>query len=206
MSDLFDQSLPPKRYPFDVNALSSERFLVSKYGETAPIIGGYLLVADDLFKRLLSWYEPTNLFYAPRFLSKLYLFREYAKTMANNTKTDKKSSARAAWKGFLDFRLDDAQLSELDEWQPSALELMEHVDAIMFDGYRFTLSYNKQTKLATCTLIDDVKDRVSGGYGLSTADATAALALKAAVYKHALVLERSWASLVGTPSQGGRRG
>ncbi len=206
MSDLFDQSFPPKHFPFDVNALSSERFLLSKYGEGAQVIGGYLLVADDLFKRLLSWYEPTNLFYSPRFLSKLHLFREYAKTMANNKANDKKTAARASWKGFLDFRLDDAQLTELDEWQPSALELMENVDGIMFDGYRFTLSYNKQTKLATCTLIDDVKERVSGGYGLSTSDATAALALKAAVYKHALVLERSWASLVGTPSQGGRRG
>lgn len=206
MSDLFDTHFPPKRYPFDVNALSSERFLLSKYGDGAQVIGGYLLVADDLFKRLLSWYEATNLFASPRFLSKLYLFREFSKTMAGNKSNDKKSSVRASWKGFLDFRLSDDQLSELDGWQPSALELMENVDGIMFDGYRFTLSYNKQTKLATCTLIDDVKERVSGGYGLSTSDSTAALALKAAVYKHALVLERSWASLVGTPSQGGRRG
>lgn len=206
MSDLFDTHFPPKRYPFDVNALSSERFLLSKYGDGAQVIGGYLLVADDLFKRLLSWYEATNLFASPRFLSKLYLFREFSKTMAGNKSNDKKSSVRASWKGFLDFRLSDDQLSELDGWQPSALELMESVDGIMFDGYRFTLSYNKQTKLATCTLIDDVKERVSGGYGLSTSDSTAALALKAAVYKHALVLERSWASLVGTPSQGGRRG
>lgn len=206
MSDLFDTHFPPKRYPFDVNALSSERFLLSKYGDGAQVIGGYLLVADDLFKRLLSWYEATNLFASPRFLSKLYLFREFSKTMAGNKSNDKKSSVRASWKGFLDFRLSDDQLSELDGWQPSILELMESVDGIMFDGYRFTLSYNKQTKLATCTLIDDVKERVSGGYGLSTSDSTAALALKAAVYKHALVLERSWASLVGTPSQGGRRG
>jgi len=206
MSDLFDQYFPSKRFAFSVTAFSGERFLLAKHGELGASVGGYLLVADDLLKRSLSWYEPRDLFSQASFLSKLALFREYAKAMANNSARDKKSDKRATWKGFLDFRLAEDQLIELDEWSPSAVELYEYVDATMLDGYRITLSYNKQTKLATCTLIDDLKDRVSGGYGLSTADSSAALALKAAMYKHCLVLERSWASLVGTPSQGGRRG
>jgi hypothetical protein len=206
MSDLFDQHFPKTRQAFSPSTLSSERFLREKYGENAPLIGGYLLVADDLLKRALSWYESDNLFASPRFLSKLYLFREFAKTMANNKASERNQDKDASWKAFLDCRLTDDQLVELDEWQPSALEIFEYVDATLLDGYKLSLSYNKQTQLASCTLIDRLKSRVSGGYGLSTSDTNAAAALKAAMFKHCLVLERSWASLVGTPSRGGRRG
>jgi hypothetical protein len=206
MTDLFDQSFPARRFAFDVSALSAERFLKARYGDAAPLIGGYILTADDLLKRCLSWYEPTDLFSNPRFLSKLSIFREYTKARAGNTSRDKKTEKAAPWVGFLDCRLTDDQLVELDEWSPSAIEIFEYVDATMLDGYSLKLSYNKATKLASCTLIDTVKGRVSGGYGLSTSDTNAAAALKAAMYKQCLVLERSWASLIGTPSQGGRRG
>jgi hypothetical protein len=203
---MFDDMFPPRYTMFSRGTLGSEKFLSEKYGD--GFVSGYrvILLADDLLERCLSWYERADLFSSPRFLSKLALLREEIKVMSNNSSRDKKSSARPAWKGFIDFRLDDDQLQELDEWSPSALEIFESVDAIFLAGYHMTLSYNPNTKLSTCTIIDDDKKRPSAGYGLSTADVNSGAALKAAVYKHSLVLRGDWSELLDKPSQGGRRG
>jgi len=203
---MFDDLFPPRYTMFSRGTLGAERWFRLKYGEGVSAEYSMILEADDLLDRALSWYESYDLFSNPRFLLKLSVLRKAFSLMAGNNSKDKKPAARPSWQGFLDFRLDDDQLTELDEWQPSSLEVFEAIDGILLSGYRLTVSYNPQTKLATCTIIDDDKKRPSGGYGLSTADVNSAAALKAAVYKHSLVLQGDWSSLLDKPSQGGRRG
>jgi hypothetical protein len=203
---MFDDLFPPRYTMFCRSTLGAERWFRLKYGEGVSAEYSMILEADDLLDRALSWYESYDLFSNPRFLLKLSVLRKAFSLMAGNNSKDKKSAARPSWQGFIDFRLGDDQLTELDEWQPSSLEVFEAVDGILLSGYRLTVSYNPQTKLATCTIIDDDKKRPSGGYGLSTADVNSAAALKAAVYKHSLVLQGDWSSLLDKPSQGGRRG
>jgi len=203
---MFDDLFPPSYTMFSRGTLGAERWFRAKYGEGVSAEYSMILTADDLLDRLLSWYESYDIFSNARFLSKLSLLRKAFSLMAGNASKDKKSSARPSWQGFIDFRLNDEQLAELDEWQPNSLEVFEAVDGILLAGYRLTVSYNPQTKLATCTIIDDDKKRPSGGFGLSTADVNSAAALKAAVYKHSLVLQGDWSSLLDKPSQGGRRG
>lgn len=203
---MFDDMFPPRYTLFSRGTVGAERWFRAKYGDGVPAEYSLILLADDLLDRALSWYEKSDLFSNAHFLSKLYLLRTGFSLMANNGSKDRKTSARPSWKGFLDMRLDDEQLAELDEWQPSSLEVFEAVDGILLSGYRLTVSYNPSTKLATCTIIDDDKKRPSGGFGLSTADMNSAAALKAAVYKHSLVLQGDWSSLLDKPSQGGRRG
>jgi len=203
---MFDDTFPPRYTMFSRGTLGADRWFRAKYGDGVEAQYSMLLQADDLLDRALSWYESYDLFSNARFLSKLSLLRKDFSIMANNNGKDKKSVARPSWQGFLDFRLDDEQLSELDEWQPSSLEVFEAIDGILLSGYRLTVSYNSSMKLATCTIIDDDKKRASGGFGLSTADVNSAAALKAAVFKHALVLQGDWTSLLDKPSQGGRRG
>lgn len=202
----FDQLFPSKNRPFSVNALASEAWIEFAYGKNAPLTGQLILLSGALFKACASWYEDKNLFTHPTFSLKLSRFREVCAVMAGNSSKDKKAAARPAWKGFLDFRLDDAQLQECDEWQPSAVEVFSAVDAIMLAGFRLTLSYNSTAKLANCTIIDDRSNSASAGFALSTADSSGLLALKAAVYKHSLVLQGDWTSLLDKPSAGGRRG
>ena len=202
----FDDMFPPRYTMFSRGTLGSERWLQAKYGASVPQAAFVVLLADDLLERTLSWYEGHSLFDNARFLSKLSLFREEIKTMTGNKRADQKPVKRPSWQGFLDFRLNDEQLQELDEWQPSAMEVFESVDRIMLDGYRLTLSYNAQTKLSTCTIIDDNKARPSAGFALSTSDVNSGAALKAAVYKHLLVLQGKWDELLDKPSVGGRRG
>lgn len=202
----FTEQFPRKKPSFSLNTFTGAQWLATKYGEGVAWNGAYLLLSDDLLKRVSSWYEATNIFSNPPFSLKLSDFRRIASAMANNQRKDKKTAKRAAWKGFLDFRLDDDQLQELDEWQPNAAEIFDCVDGIMLAGFRLTLSYNSLTKLSNCTIIDDRSDQLSGGFALSTADTSCALALKAAVFKHSLVLQGDWSSLLDKPSQGGRRG
>ncbi len=207
MSDVFGDLFPAsKPKPILTAMVSGEKWVSAKYGESVRVSGQYILLADDLLKRLYSWYGSDNLFASPRFLLLVSQFREISATMAGNKASDKKTTTKAKWVGFLDYRLSDEQLQELDEWSPNAIEVFEAVDGILLAGFRLTLSYNQNTKLATCTIIDDDAKRKSGGYGLSTADANCAAALKAAVYKHSLVLQGNWDELLDKPSQGGRRG
>jgi len=202
----FDQQFPPKRVLFSRSLKSASEWVEAKYGEGYWWDGDFVLAADDLLKRVLSWYENTNIFAHPSFSMKLTRFRTLAAIMANDKKNYPKPTKRPTWNGFLDFRLDDDQLAELDEWQPSAVEVFEHVDGVMLAGFRLTLSYNAQTKLANCTIIDDRLGLPSSGFALSTADLSCGAALKAAVYKHSLVLQGDWSSLLTKPSAGGRRG
>lgn len=113
---------------------------------------------------------------------------------------------RATWQGFIDFRLTNDQLAELDDWQPTPVEIWESVDRLLGDKYRVTLSYSAKLKTATCSIMDDDPMRKSGGWALSSADGDGASALKAAIYKHFLVLNGSWETVLDIPASVGRRG
>lgn len=164
------------------------------------------LSADVLLIRAASYRETFDLFSRPKFWSELYLFsqlREGSNGMAQ--KGQRKQDERATWKGFLDCRLTEEQLDALDQWKPKPTEVFVTVDEMMADDYRLTLSYNKRTKLASCTIIDDSPARKTGGWALSTSDDNGAAALKAAVYKHNTVLEKDWLPLLDTTPKS-RRG
>lgn len=112
---------------------------------------------------------------------------------------------KAEWIGFLEFRLTDAELEELDAWKPKPQDIWDAVDSACTAGFRFTLSYNNRTKLASCTIVDDDASRKTGGYALSSADENGALALKMATFKH-LKLATDWTSLLGHDAPKGKRG
>jgi len=114
--------------------------------------------------------------------------------------------ARAKWQGFLDYRLTEDQLMELDGWQPTLVEIWEQADMLLTSNYRVTLSYNANTKTATATIIDDEPTRKAGGWALASSDSNGATALKAALYKHFHVLAADWENLLDIPNAGGRRG
>lgn len=161
--------------------------------------------ADDLTVRAVSWRDAGNLFSSYRFSILLWKFREECAVMAGR-KPKESRAVRAKWVGFLDYRLSDDELMDLDSWKPTTAEIWECVDTLIEGGYRVALSYNATLKVASCTLMDDDAERRSGGYGLSSSDTDGAAALKAAVFKHFHVLSGDWAQLVDAPLTRGARG
>jgi len=161
--------------------------------------------ADDLMCRAASWRDSGNLFLSYRFSVLFYKFRVEYCSMAGRKPVEAKAS-RAKWVGFLDYRLSDDELMALDEWQPAVADIWARVDALITNGYRLALSYNKEFSVSTCTIMDDDASRKSGGYGLSSSDADGAMALKAALYKHWEILGGTWDSLLDAPLTRGRRG
>jgi hypothetical protein len=164
------------------------------------------LCADVLLIRAASYRQPEDLFTRSKFATDLIEF--FALSEGENMpprKTQRSQSDRAEWKGFLDRRLDEGELEALDSWKPKPTELFELIDHMMDDDYRLTLSYNKRTKLASCTVIDDQPGRKTAGYAISTSDENAAAALKAAVFKHIHILNSSWDALLEVPPKA-RRG
>jgi len=158
------------------------------------------LMADDLMTRVASHREPKDLFGRYMFASKRnQLSEELGIVAKKQEQVSQASNGRPEWKGFLDYRLDSHQLAELDEWRPKPVDVWSMVEATIQEGYRFTLSYNKQTKIATCTIIDDDHTRKTGGYALASGDTDGAGALKMAVYKQHLLLQNNWEQLLSNP-------
>lgn len=158
------------------------------------------MLADDLLRQVASHREATDLFGRYGFASRRCLLSlEMNMPTRKQEKTQETTDNRAEWKGFLDFRLDSSQLDALDAWKPKPAEVFEMVEITLQQGYKFTLSYNKQTKVATCTLIDSDPKSRTGGYGLASGDTDGASALKMAVYKQHILLENDWSRLVEAP-------
>lgn len=161
-----------------------------------------MLSADVLLTRATSHREKTDLFTVSSFWRTLAVFREErAVATRKRMVVERAQNERAEWVGFLDRRLSDDELAALDESKPKPSELWAAIDDIIAAGYRFILSYNKRTKLASVTLVDDDPLRKTGGYALSSADTDGAGALKMAVFKHVVLLERDWSSLLDQPTK-----
>lgn len=204
MSDLtFHQRFPAIATKFtpEISAL----LLRAKQGADTP--DWFLLwQADLLLIRVTSYREKIDLFSTYKFWRTLRAFAEERATMAGRTrKQERQQNERAEWKGFLDRRLSDDELAALDESKPKPSELFGAIDDIMQDEYRFIVSYNRRTKLASVTLVDDNPERKTGGFALSSSDTDCAGALKMAVFKHMVLLERDWSTLMDQPAKS-RRG
>jgi len=164
------------------------------------------LCADVLLIRAASYRESFDLFARPKFWTDLYLFSQLTEGTNGMAKRGQRDqNDRATWKGFLDFRLTDEQLDACDDWKPKPTDVFLEVDKMLGTDFRLTLSYNKRTKLASCTIIDDDPSRKSAGYALSSSDENGAAALKLAVFKHTKILNGDWSSLLDTPPKS-RRG
>lgn len=203
---LFDELFPKTGSKFDTGFMSAREWHDSRDDGTRELRWHIQITADDLMRYITSWRERTDAFLSRRIYHSLQLIREdYAKMAGRKRKDAIPDDSRAAWKGFLDRRLTDGELEELDNWKPKPADIFAAVDDMIQNGYRFTLSYNKQTKLASCTIIDDNNTRASGGYALSNADTDGAMALKMAVYKHVTLLSKDWSQLLDQPVRS-RRG
>lgn len=184
---------------------ASEYLAAIKDNRSSRIMHVWLL-ADDLLAKCASYREQENLFARIQFANKRNLLSEEIGIVAKKQEqTTQSNNGRAEWKGFLDFRLDSDQLERLDAWHPKPAEIWAMVEHTIQQGYRLTLSYNKHTKMATCTIIDDDAKSPTGGYALSSGDTDGALALKMAVFKQHVLLDNEWNGLLGSaPPQ--RRG
>lgn len=212
MNDDFDKLFPRTASHFSASTVSADAWARAAENDGLIVTGQYLLLAEDLLKRCESWRQRVNLFSAPNFSLTFTRFREAHAIMTKQSFNRAQPQPKAQFRGFLEYRLTDDQLAELDEWQPSAMDVFAYCDKLLTGGIKISLSYNERTKLATCSLMDERKKlsdgepNPAGGYMLSTSDTSCSLALKAGIYKHFMALEASWTALIDRPSQGGRRG
>jgi len=203
---LFDELFPRSAAHFDVSALSSAEWRDGMDDNYTQHLWSVTVLADELLRATASFHGTGDYFLTRRHSSRLFLFRQEIAAMANRKPKDAiRDTSKAEWKGFLDFRLTDELLAELDNWKPTPKQIWEVMDKLIASGYRATLSYNPRTHLASCTLIDDDPTRKTGGYALSSADEDGALALKMATFKH-LKLGEDWSSLLGHDAPKGKRG
>lgn len=203
----FDELFPSLASAFTSEVGRTARYGANIRGAVTHEIWLRALYADDLMRMAASHRQPENLFERSRFYSTVAAFRGVNDIMAGKRgKQVVMDSDKANWQGFVERRLTDPELEELDGWKPKPSEIWAEVDAMLGEGYRLTLSYNKASRAASCTIICDAKDKAWGGYGLSSFDGDCAAALKMAIFKHALLLQRDWTPLLSPSDKPARRG
>jgi len=165
------------------------------------------LYSDALLRDAASYREAEDFFLRRKAMLTFAVIREAREKMAGKKRTPViKDTEKANWQGLLDRPLTDDELASLDEWKPKPSEVWGEVDAMLQGGLRLTLSYNKRSNAACATIIDDDAARATGGYGLSSFDGDCAAALKMAIFKHAVLLQRDWTPLLSPDKPRVRRG
>lgn len=203
---MFDELFPATASRFDLSPMSAKEWLDDEAENRLIMSWSIWVLSCELLSRAASFRGEGNLWESARFFGRVsYLRGEFAMATSRKKRDPIPDVSKAEWKGFLDYRLSDDELQELDNWKPKPNELWAEIDEAIGAGYRFTLTYNAKTHLASCTIIDDSNMRPSGGYALSSADSDGASALKMAIFKH-LKLDRVWNSLLDKPQPLGRRG
>lgn len=203
---MFDEIFPSTSHKFDMQPMSGRDWLESEAANQLLFSWSIWVLSCELLTRAASYRSDGDLWQSSRFYGRVsYLRSEFAMARGARKQDPIKDNDKAEWKGFLDYRLTDDELTELDNWKPKPNDIWQEVDAAIAAGYRFTLTYNAKTHLASCTMIDDSSTRGSGGYALSSSDEDGALALKMAIFKH-VRMERTWASLLGKPQIKAKRG
>lgn len=121
----------------------------------------------------------------------------WEKTVMAGKKTYKADDARAEWKGFVELRLSDAQLTELDGWKCPPAAVFELLSRLIVSGYRWTGSYNADRKLACVVVTANASELSWSGWGMSSFDADIYQAAKMACFKHFYLLAEDWTPLLG---------
>jgi len=196
--------VPRSAAAFDFSRAGHARWKAEALERGIGDVGIFRAFAEDLLLYCATWYNNHDCITSPRFAARWAIARKELPTMARNAKNN--APKRADWKGFLDYRLTEDELNELQEWQPTPAEIWESVDTLLQGDYRVTLSYSSATKIATCSIIDDSRERASGGWALSSAHVDGAQALKAAVFKHFLKFNGDWTPLLDAGAPTGRIG
>jgi len=191
--DLFGDLFPGSANGFDVSL---------NWKQTNMFLWYAGILADDMTRYAASYRQPTDMFGKGRIWGLLSLYKENVGRMAKVK--GRAQDERPEWRGFLDYRMSDEQVMACDNWKPKPSEMWDLLDGMLLADYRLTLSYNKRTKLASVTIVDE-GGRSTAGWALSTSDTDGALALKAACFKHYTLLGQDWSGLLDQP-QKARRG
>lgn len=107
---------------------------------------------------------------------------------------------------FLNLRLSEDQLKEMDGLKATPAQMMTSLAAIIEGGLAFSLNYNADRETANATFMDKRDASPAKGFALSAFGTDVMDALKILLFKHLNVLAGDWTELIGKPSNTQRRG
>src|SRR6266567_4740829 len=166
---MFDDLFPSTSHKFDLQPLDASNWKDQLEDNSLLFTWSQWVLSCELLSRAASYHGDANLWEMQRFYGRVsYLRSEFAMASGRKKQDPIKDASKAEWKGFLDYRLDEVELSELDQWKPKPPDLWSEIDEMIGAGYRLTLTYNAKMHLASCTIIDDSNTRPSGGFALSS--------------------------------------
>lgn len=107
---------------------------------------------------------------------------------------------------FLNLRLTEEQISEMDNAKVTPAQLVTSLAAVIEGGLAFSLNWNSERETANATFMDKREDSDCKGYALSAFGRDVPDALKILLFKHLNLLGGDWRELIGKPQSTNRRG
>lgn len=158
----------------------------------------FSMTSTTLWSYLHSYRQPENGAAKRQFSISFTLLRSYFMEYVMATKRPTPTPQRETYGQltFLNLRLTDTQLDELDATKVTAAQLLANLVAAVETGYKFSFSYNAEKKQANAMLTDSRKDTPTYNCALSAFSDDCADALKLLIYKHAVVLNGDWSPLL----------
>jgi len=175
-----------------------------------PFVADARASAYILYNYLASYRQPENVVLKVKFW-KLYLQfvdalgRIYNVPTRKNTKREEPSQTFGQLT-FLNLRLNEEQMTEMDNLKTTPTQLMTNLAAVIEGGLAFSLNWNKERETANATFMDKREDSPCQGYALSAFGVDVPDALKILLYKHLNLLAGDWVDLIGKPQNTNRRG
>lgn len=106
----------------------------------------------------------------------------------------KRKTENNAWKGFVRCELGAADKAALAERANSTSdkELLDTLEGVVDEGYKFSLSSARGESAYTASLYDVTQGRSSHGYTLTAYGRTGRKAILSLLYKHIAKLKEDW--------------
>lgn len=166
--------------------------------------------AEILAIKVMNYRQREDIFNARNFVNRWVAFLNawenfYMPNQRRNTSKEPRADQPFATKGFLERRLMEDEIRELDDWEATPVEIFDHMAAMTHEGIKITLTYKADTGTGICTLTDNRTGSLTQGYALSSFDVDCLRALKMAIYKYTTILATDWSPLLigGVPARRG---
>lgn len=207
------KAIPVHPHMRDAHITSSSLWRLAKM--VPPEQGSYLRTAAStafiLALRLQGWRSKENAIdthTTHNYLLDMLTNRERATQMAPKKAAIQNTDQveRIQWVGFLERSLTDEELASADNWDVTAVDIMQLMQIMIEDDYRVSASYSLKTKMATAAATDNNPNRKSAGRTLSARGSDCLEAIKLLQYKHHFLLDRDWTPLLKGDKPTLRRG
>lgn len=149
--------------------------------------------------RLLRWIGPHGKKSRDAGLERWFVSTVVCREVQREVHLSKSKFSSIAVQAWANIHIDDEHKEEIAAWEISPLEVLNVFSALVFDGYRLSVTYDEYSEALQVSLV--CANPEDGNYecGLSARHPDIDVALRTLLYKHRLTADSGWRAFTSRP-------